>query len=271
MVEYFSFDDVLGELQLNEEDLKRMVSEGELRAFRDENKMKFRKDDVENLKKGLRTEPTVVLPPSSAPAGEDSAADVGLESADTLLTPEPAGDILAPEADAEPAAADEGLGGLDLAPAVADAGETVAGETTGITEQMVFDDTDLTVSADDTAATAIDSQDTFVEDEEAARTEPLAISEEGGAAEEEGEAVGPRVGARRGMGAVAAPVKPQAHPVVNVALFIGIVALVLAFFIGMDIARIGQSDDAYNSPTGITKELSSAIKGALGPEKTGAE
>ena len=36
MADYFSFEDVLGELSLDEDELKRMVSEGELRAFRDE-------------------------------------------------------------------------------------------------------------------------------------------------------------------------------------------------------------------------------------------
>ena len=51
-MDYFSFEDVMKELELGEEELKRMVSEGELRAFRDENKMKFKKEDVESLKKG---------------------------------------------------------------------------------------------------------------------------------------------------------------------------------------------------------------------------
>jgi hypothetical protein len=32
-VDYFSFEDVMKELELGEEELKRMVSEGELRAF----------------------------------------------------------------------------------------------------------------------------------------------------------------------------------------------------------------------------------------------
>ncbi|HZN62531.1 MAG TPA: helix-turn-helix domain-containing protein, partial [Planctomycetota bacterium] len=60
MVEYFSFEEVMRELELSEEDLKRMVSEGELRAFRDENKMKFKREDVEHLKKGRITEPTII-------------------------------------------------------------------------------------------------------------------------------------------------------------------------------------------------------------------
>ena len=38
-----SFDDVLKELKIEEDDLKKMVSEGEIRAFRDQNTMKFKK------------------------------------------------------------------------------------------------------------------------------------------------------------------------------------------------------------------------------------
>src|SRR5258706_11601608 len=89
MVDYFSFEDVMRELELSEEDLKRMVSEGELRAFRDENKMKFKKDDVEHLKKGRITEPTIILP--STPGGTDETVldlDINQEAA-SLRAPEP--------------------------------------------------------------------------------------------------------------------------------------------------------------------------------------
>jgi hypothetical protein len=83
MVDYFSFEDVMAELELSEEDLKRMVSEGELRAFRDENKMKFKKEDVDNLKKGRITEPTIILP--STPGGSQDETvldlDIGQETA----------------------------------------------------------------------------------------------------------------------------------------------------------------------------------------------
>lgn len=256
MVEYYSFDDVLNELQLQEEELKRMVSEGELRAYRDENKMKFRKDDVESIKKTRVTEPTVVLPPS-APSVENAAppapAATVEETGELLLTPEPAGEIL------EPAAAS---GELDLAPAAAptpaaDAGETVAGETTGITEQMVFEDTDLTVAADETAGTAIESQETFVDEEEAVRTEPLQIAEEKTVGEEE-EAAAPRArAARRGMAiATAAPPKAESHPILNIILFVGIVVLALAFCVGLDTSRIAREKADPDRATNLTKEVS---------------
>ena len=84
MVDYFSFEDVMKELELGEEELKRMVSEGELRAFRDENKMKFKKEDVESLKKGRITEPTIILPSTPSSETTDETVldlDIGQETA----------------------------------------------------------------------------------------------------------------------------------------------------------------------------------------------
>jgi hypothetical protein len=49
MTKYRSFDEVLKELEMDEDELKRLVSEGQIRAFRDEDRMKFRAEDVNNL------------------------------------------------------------------------------------------------------------------------------------------------------------------------------------------------------------------------------
>lgn len=51
--EFYSFDEALKELRLKEEELKRLVSEGEIRAFREGDTMKLRKADVENLRAEL--------------------------------------------------------------------------------------------------------------------------------------------------------------------------------------------------------------------------
>ncbi len=83
-MDYFSFEDVMKELELGEEELKRMVSEGELRAFRDENKMKFKKEDVESLRKGRITEPTIILPSTPSNETQDETVldlDIGQETA----------------------------------------------------------------------------------------------------------------------------------------------------------------------------------------------
>jgi len=51
--EFYNFDEALDQLNLKEEELKRLVSEGEIRAFRDGERMKLRRADVENLKTEL--------------------------------------------------------------------------------------------------------------------------------------------------------------------------------------------------------------------------
>jgi len=49
--DFLSFTHALRELQLNEEQLKRLVSEGEIRAIRGEhNTMKFRREEIDRLK-----------------------------------------------------------------------------------------------------------------------------------------------------------------------------------------------------------------------------
>jgi len=51
--EFFSFDEALRELRLKEEELKRLVSEGEIRAFREGETMRLRRGDVEALRDEL--------------------------------------------------------------------------------------------------------------------------------------------------------------------------------------------------------------------------
>ncbi|MDA1263519.1 MAG: helix-turn-helix domain-containing protein [Planctomycetota bacterium] len=58
--EFFSFDEALDELRLKEEELKRLVSEGEIRAFRKGDTMKLRRSDVEALRNELSTGGEVV-------------------------------------------------------------------------------------------------------------------------------------------------------------------------------------------------------------------
>jgi excisionase family DNA binding protein len=134
--DFFSFDEALNQLNLKEEELKRLVSEGEIRAFRDGDTMKLRRVDVENLKKELMGGEVVDL----GGAGEDLVFedDLQLEEAgmateeisdmDTLLEEEveDVGEVAleeeaaegeeteeeeaAPVAVARAAAADEGAG-----------------------------------------------------------------------------------------------------------------------------------------------------------------
>ncbi len=47
--DFFSFDKALDKLSLEEEDLKRLISAGEIRAFRDGSKMRLRVEDVDRV------------------------------------------------------------------------------------------------------------------------------------------------------------------------------------------------------------------------------
>ncbi len=93
--EFMSFEDALKELRLKEEELKRLVSEGEIRAFREGDTMKLRKSDVQNLRGELSGGEVVDL----GGAGEelvfedDTDLDAGMATeeiaqADTILEEE---------------------------------------------------------------------------------------------------------------------------------------------------------------------------------------
>jgi excisionase family DNA binding protein len=47
--DFFSFDNALDKLELAEDDLKRLISAGEIRAFRDGSKMRLRTEDVNRV------------------------------------------------------------------------------------------------------------------------------------------------------------------------------------------------------------------------------
>lgn len=92
--EYLSFEEVLEELGIDEEELKRLVSQGELRGFRDGRSMKFKRDDVVNLKRGKETEPTIILTDSDQAMGIAESSDeliLDESTSDTVLN---IGDIM---------------------------------------------------------------------------------------------------------------------------------------------------------------------------------
>lgn len=86
--EFFSFEDVLKELKLNEEELNRMVSEGAIRAFRQEDKIKFKKEDINGIKKNIITEPTVILPADELPNVSDISQEQTFVEDTSSLTEE---------------------------------------------------------------------------------------------------------------------------------------------------------------------------------------
>jgi hypothetical protein len=163
-IEYFSFEKVLKELQMDEDELKRLVSEGQIRAFRDEDRMKFRKDDIEGLKKGRQTEPTIILPPGGGDAEGDDIMLVDDDTDETLLDLDDLADDDLGEAD------ETAIPSLDL-----DDDDDASSDT--LTEELVFDeDLDEGETTDEVATqeTLIDDDD----DEIGMTTEPLDLDDE---------------------------------------------------------------------------------------------
>jgi hypothetical protein len=48
--DYYSFEEVLKDLDMEEDQLKKLVSAGEIRAFRDKNTMRFKAEDIQRLR-----------------------------------------------------------------------------------------------------------------------------------------------------------------------------------------------------------------------------
>jgi len=244
--EYYSFEDVLRDLEIGEEELKRMVSEGELRAFRDENKMKFRKDDVDNLRKGRTTEPTLILPASDqepVPSGEAAGSD----ASETVL-------------DLDAAPVDEAGPALDLP----DAEAAKRREAQGAGGQVDFSDTDITVADEMPVEVSDAAQETGVED--GTTTEPLQLVEEGATepvpTEEEAQPVA--------VGAVPAPSRRRRtieiteadeeaiesrrpHWIWSILLILSFVAAGYSGFFLYDLLRIASGK--ASKPSGLTEGL----------------
>lgn len=82
--EYLSYDQALAELSLGRTEMNDLVAKGELRAFRQGDEVRFKKDDVIALKKSRETEPTIVLADTRAESlSSGTEAPIDLESIST--------------------------------------------------------------------------------------------------------------------------------------------------------------------------------------------
>jgi len=90
--EFYTFDEVVRQLKIDENKLKRLVSEGEISAFREGDVMKFKKTEIDRLatKGGSETSETVlseITLEDEAPAFEESGEtltdDLVFESSET--------------------------------------------------------------------------------------------------------------------------------------------------------------------------------------------
>jgi excisionase family DNA binding protein len=125
--EFFTFDEVLKRLSINESKLKRLVSEGEIRAFREGDQMKFRKTDVENLDvTGARSEEetgVIDLSKGKDESSETLTDDLIFDEGDDLdLTSAEAG-MQTAEISSQDTFVDEGGVGMTTEPLPTDANE----------------------------------------------------------------------------------------------------------------------------------------------------
>ncbi len=114
---YVSFEEARARLQIDEGELKTLVSQGELRGFRDGVDMKFKADDVLNLAQGRKTEPTIILTDSDKEMGiaesyrelvlEDSTTDTVIDIGDIMSGVDKSGGKRAPAPAKRPAPASQ--------------------------------------------------------------------------------------------------------------------------------------------------------------------
>jgi excisionase family DNA binding protein len=81
--EFLSFEKALRELKMRSEELKKLVSEGEIRAYRDGDSMKFRKEDVASL--GVKSEGQESLQMEDALEDDTGMVTEQISEEDTLL------------------------------------------------------------------------------------------------------------------------------------------------------------------------------------------
>jgi len=85
--EFYTFDEVIKHLSIDEQRLKRLVSEGEIRAFREGDEMKFKKNDIDTLDVGASEEGVtreIDLSAGGAEASETLTDDLIFDEGDEL-------------------------------------------------------------------------------------------------------------------------------------------------------------------------------------------
>ena len=282
-IEYYSFERVLKELQIEEEELKRLVSEGEIRAFRDEDKMKFKKSDIEGLKKGRMTEPTIILPSGeSEESSEDS--EVLLVEEDTSETLLDIDDVAAEassshvptvdftsDSSSEPSVQDSGSE-LDTVSSGASLPSPASSSSGTITDELTFEEDSGSYVLESSDDVLIDSSqelvpvdegtsggETFIDSDTGLQTEPLDMeSSDDIAPKKKAAAAKPKpkvVEAPEEEGGVTAPIKdrrthtqvlmPMAmeEPVSTATMFCLVACCVVMLFSGMVVINMTQEMD----------------------------
>ncbi|MBI3723084.1 helix-turn-helix domain-containing protein [bacterium] len=281
-IEYMTFEDVLAELQIDEEELKKLVSQGELRGFRDGLSMKFKKDDVLNLKQGRETEPTIILTDSDQEMGiAESSDELILEdsTSDTVIN---IGDIMAPGKGGKAAGSQIEMGNA----ATSDQQEIIfdtSGDETGSAAKTGSSATDPEAAiptvevpsvSEDMGLVETDSDAQLVEvgSDESMETEAFELMEESGeSAEGGGVAVAPvkgRSGAVRRAGGQSARLRSLAieqkrpHALFTAFLLFGILFLALNGGVAMNTVQ-GVAPEWLEGWTGTFRSITEGVFGVF--------
>lgn len=119
------FEVALSELQMSEPELQDLIARGDLRAFRSGGTMKFRRSDVDSLKRERATEPTIIIPAGgSTEVNADVPQDIGVDESAATVVPE-----VTPGGAAPTVELDGGSGGRPRSG----------------TEEILFEDSDLEI------------------------------------------------------------------------------------------------------------------------------
>ncbi|MFC1587035.1 helix-turn-helix domain-containing protein [Planctomycetota bacterium] len=152
MPDYMDFDEVMDALQVDANELKRMIKEGELAAFKDGNLVKFKASDIDAKRQGIETEPTIILP---ADAGDDDEDDLEVDDEELEF----GGD----EEEIEVDIADSADMSMEEVPTI-----DMSDESQNVTEEIEFEsEGDFAFSEDETVVTQeVGADDTLMEDDE---------------------------------------------------------------------------------------------------------
>jgi hypothetical protein len=165
------FQSALAELQMSEAELQNLIARGDLRAFRSGGTMKFRKSDIDGLRRERATEPTIIIPAGgSSGYNADVPQDLGVDESAATVVPE-----VTPGGAAPTVELDGGSGGMPRSG----------------TEEILFEDSDLEILP--------------LEDPEAAAAATVTAEEPVSYAEPESLAPPPRASRRSSRSSAAMP------------------------------------------------------------------
>lgn len=269
--DYYSFDDVVNELSLDEGELKRMVSEGEIRAFKDADKMKFKKEDIERLRAGESSDPTVILPIN-----------------DELLNENFLTDAESPESDTQsPTTSFDETIGIDFADSSGSSDTIdVSSETGGSSTEQLEITNDL---SDKTGADKSEDSTIVTDETTGLVTEAIPDAEDTSSdmkTVEDATVSGPAVrrisgavsrsrtkaGSTYAKAAVSRPrvivrEKKQKHPVLNSILAFSVILLIIMGVYFSEIIRLALEGDAKFQPLGLPSDVSNMFVGMFGEKE----